>query len=332
MVTRALAAPSPLNIQPWMVRFPAPARIELCIDPGRVLPVLDPDFRRILIAHGAFLENLDIAARDQGYRTDITLFPSGWPGVRLNFSEPVARIDLITDSTVKKDPLADVLSLRRTSRIPFSGGSIGQETLAELSDSYDQSAIPMGLLTDPGSRSAIAALLSRAMVIELSGEERFRELLSFLDPVGRPDRRAGCSLTNLGLSALSLIWLRLRMSLVSGDRRDALLKETLISCTRLQASTAAGFGWITTPGNLRVEQIMAGRAFERVALTAASLGLSFQPMTQILSDYAGMEDLRNNLYEFLGIPETRTIQMLFRIGYARPVPGTPRYGIDAIIR
>ncbi|NYT21891.1 MAG: hypothetical protein GKC07_08865 [Methanomicrobiales archaeon] len=332
MVARALAAPSPLNIQPWMVRFPVPDRIELCIDPGRILPALDPDFRRIFIAHGAFLENLDIAARDQGYRTDITLFPSGWPGARLDLSEPVARIDLIRDTAVEKDPLAAVLFLRRTSRIPFSGRSIGQETLAGLSDSYDQSAIPMGLLTDPGSRSAIAALLYQATAIELSGEDRFRELLLFLDTTCRSDRRAGCNLTDLGLSSLSLVWLRLRMALVSGDRREALLKETLISCARRQASTAAGFGWITTPGNLRVEQIRAGRAFERVALTAASLGLSFQPMTQILSDYPGMEDLRNNLYDFLGIPRNRTIQMFFRIGYAAPVPATPRRPVGTVIR
>lgn len=332
MVAGALAAPSPLNVQPWTVRFPAPARIELCIDAGRILPALDPDFRRILIAHGAFLENLDIAARDLGYRTDITLFPSGWPGGRLDLSEPVAMVDLARDSTVAKDPLAAVLFLRRTSRIPFSKDGISPETLARLSDSYDQSAIPMGLLTDTGSREAIAALLHQATVIELSGEERFRELLSFLDAAGRSDRRAGCSLMNLGLSPLSLVWLRLRMALASGDRRDALLKETLITGARRQASTAAGFGWITTPGNLRVEQIRAGRAFERVALTAASLGLSFQPMTQILSDTPGMEDLRYTLYDVLGIPETRTIQMLFRMGYAPEVPGTPRYGVETVVR
>ena len=332
MVAGALAAPSPLNTQPWMIRFPAPSRIELCIDGRRILPALDPDFRRILIAHGAFLENLDIAARDLGYRTDITLFPSGWPAGRLDLSQPVAMVDLDKDPNVEKDPLAAVLFLRRTSRIPFSKGGISPETLARLSDSYDQSAIPMGLLTDPGSLKALAALLHQATVIELSGEERFRELLSFLDTTGRSDRAAGCSLVNLGLSPFSLVWLRLRMALAGGDRRNALLRETLITGARRQASTAAGFGWITTPGNLRVEQIRAGRATERVALTAASLGLSFQPMTQILQETPGMEDLRNNLYDVLGIPETRTIQMLFRIGYAPPVPPTPRYRAGSVIR
>ncbi|NYT16452.1 MAG: hypothetical protein GKC06_00360 [Methanomicrobiales archaeon] len=327
-----MTAPSPLNVQPWMVRFPAPGRIDLFIDPDRILPALDPYFRQILIAHGAFLENLDIAARDQGFRTDIAVFPSGWPGVRLDLTDPIARIDLVEDNTVENDPLGAALSLRCTSRRPYRDSGISPGALTQLSDAYDQCFIPMGVLSDPGSRSTIASFLEQATVIEFAGEERFRELLSFMPVTRNEHRRDGYGLSHLGLSPPSRFFARLRMALLPEERRDAFLKETLIKLARQQAATAAAYGWITTTGNLRVEQLNAGRAFERVALTAASLGLSLQPMNQILSDCPGIEDIRQEFSGFLGIKETRTIQMFFRIGYAAQVPRTSRRPVEDIIR
>jgi nitroreductase len=332
LLSRALNAPSPLNSQPWMVRIPSPARIEVFTDPGRVLPALDPDFRQVLIAQGAFIENLAVAAGDEGFSTDITPFPAGWPGARLDLSAPVAQIDLVGDPGGKGDPLAAALPLRRTSRRPFETSGISHETLTCLSESYDQSAIPMGLLTDAASRPVIAGLIEQAMVIELSREERFQELRSFLTISGNKSRQDGYGLPHLGLSSLGQAGLRIRFAFRSGNRRDAVLKETLVRQASRQASSAAGFGWITTTGNLRIEQLNAGRAFERVALTAASLGLSLQPMTQFLADYPGMEGLRNAVHEFLGIPGTRTIQMFFRMGYAPPVPQAPRRPVGVITR
>src|SRR5512136_1237982 len=87
----ALKSPSPLNIQPWYITFPAPKRIDLFIDPERILPRLDPSYHQILLSFGAFIENLDIAAREYGFRADVTFFPAGWPGKLLELDKPVAR-------------------------------------------------------------------------------------------------------------------------------------------------------------------------------------------------------------------------------------------------
>jgi hypothetical protein len=332
LVSRALNAPSPFNIQPWIVRFPGPARIELFADPGRILPELDPDFRQVIIAHGAFIENLDIAAGDLGFSTDITPFPAGWPGPRLDLFAPVARIDLARRPGPGGDPLAAVLPLRRTNRRPYKPSEISTGTLTRLAESYDQSTIPLAMITDTGSRSVLAGFVEQATAIALSDEGRFRELRSHLDIPARRPRWDGYGLSHSGLGLLSQAGFRLKSAFLSGEQRENLLKETLIGLSRLQASSAAGFGWITTIGNFRVEQLNAGRAFERVALTAASIGLSLQPMTQLLADYPGMEDLRTELHEFLGIPGSRTIQMFFRMGYARPVPHAPRCPVDVIVR
>jgi len=54
-------------------------RIVLSIDHSRAARALDPLGRQVFISCGAFIENLDIAAREFGYRADIDLFPAGWP-------------------------------------------------------------------------------------------------------------------------------------------------------------------------------------------------------------------------------------------------------------
>ena len=332
LASRAGTAPSPLNTQPWLVRFHGPARIELFTDPARILPALDPDFRQVIIAQGAFIENLDIAAGALGFSTDITFFPAGWPGTSLDLSAPVARIDLARSPGKESDPLAAALPLRRTNRRPYEPAPISTGMLTRLAESYDQFAIPLGMITDTGSLPVLAGFIEQATALALDDKRRFREIRSFLDIPGTSYRQDGYGLSHLGLGSLSQAGFRLKYAFLSGERKEILLKETLIRLSRLQASSATGFGWITTTGNLRVEQLNAGRAFERVALTAQSIGLSLQPMTQVLADYPGVEDLNSALHEFLGIPASRTIQVFFRMGYARPAPQAPRRPVDAFTR
>lgn len=52
-----------------------PHTITLYCDLARLLPQTDPWSRHVLMSHGTFLELLDLAARAQGVRADITLFP-----------------------------------------------------------------------------------------------------------------------------------------------------------------------------------------------------------------------------------------------------------------
>ena len=47
-------------------------------------------------------------------------------------------------------------------------------------------------------------------------------------------------------------------------------------------------------------------------------------LQQLLADYPGMAGLRSVLRDLLGVPDTQAVQMLFRMGYARPVLPTPR--------
>jgi hypothetical protein len=55
ILSYAILAPNPHNMQPWLVDLRQPKQIDLYCDRTRLLPQTDPFFRQISIGHGAFL-------------------------------------------------------------------------------------------------------------------------------------------------------------------------------------------------------------------------------------------------------------------------------------
>ena len=62
-------------------------------------------------------------------------------------------------------------------------------------------------------------------------------------------------------------------------------------------------------------------AYARLQLTAQSMGLAVQPLSQVLEEYPEMEALRTRAHAGYA-PAGETIQMLVRVG--RPTKDVPR--------
>ncbi len=77
ILAHAILAPHSHNLQSWLVDLRQPGEIALYCDRTRLLPETDPFSRQIMMSQGTFLEVLDLAARQQGLRADIQLFPNG---------------------------------------------------------------------------------------------------------------------------------------------------------------------------------------------------------------------------------------------------------------
>jgi hypothetical protein len=327
----AAAAPSLLNSQPWQVRIPASLRTEIFLEPTRLLPKLDPTCREAVISIGAFIENFDLACCHAGFSPDITYFPAGWPEPRLDVEAPVARVDLKPEGCPVEDPLFGYLTSRRTNRRAYKRSEIPEDCFGTLAGSFETEPAPisLGYTTHAGLKDEIAGHLVKALEVELSDPLRFREVASWIRCSSGKGRGLSTGITcrQLGVSALSAWYIRLTMS-IGNSRKDEVLRRTLVSLARKQARSAAAFGWISTKENHRVGQLRAGRAFVRVHLSAAATGLSLQPMTQVIRDYEDMREMRKEFQEMLGIPETHTIQIFFRLGYAGPSPPSPRLSPD----
>jgi hypothetical protein len=321
----AVAAPSPLNIQPWRMIRKGPLVLDLFLDTERLLPRIDPTSRQVYISSGACIENLEIAAREAGFRAEISLFPSGWPGTSQSPDQPVARIALADDDTGGSDPLFSCLHTRHTNRRIYTSKEIAQETYSALASAFDLEFTSFGFSADLSFREDLAGYLVEAAETELSDPDRLAERLShvrILDQTGNA-RKEGYGSAALGLYGITGWLSRLRIRMLSSASKNRSTKDLLIRLTQKQAESAAAFGWIATNGNSRYDQVRAGRAYERVHLTAALHDLSLHTMTPILESYPGMEVPARKLRNLLAIPDTHTIQMLFRLGYSHPgsLPG-----------
>ncbi len=113
-----ILAPNPHNLQPWIADLRNPDEIALSLDPDRFLPATDPFGRQILMGAGAFIELLALAAADRGHRADVILFPKGEPGKNIDGRE-FARIRLVPQPDIKRDPLFKHVPARRTDRRTF---------------------------------------------------------------------------------------------------------------------------------------------------------------------------------------------------------------------
>ena len=121
------------------------------------------------------------------------------------------------------------------------------------------------------------------------------------------------------------------------DRRETEADSTdfgaqAVKITTDQANSAAAFGWITTPTNNRLDQLLTGRAYERLNLKATELGLAMHPMSQVLQEYTDMTTLQGQFLGLLDVAEGHTVQMLFRLGIAEPVSHSARRRLTDIMR
>ncbi|MDD1715987.1 MAG: hypothetical protein LUQ01_03215 [Methanolinea sp.] len=334
VLSHALLAPSPHNTQPWKVEFRGRNRILLFVDKARLLSHCDPTARQAIISHGAFLENLDLAAKAFGNRADIELFPDGWPGMNLPLASPVASVDLEPDLRVIRDPLFDLISSRHTNRRIFERRDVPIPLAGDLTASYDFSYVPLGYTGDPDLIASIAELVTSAMKCELADRGRLQETLTYFRFTDKEVRasRDGLGLAQSGYGILFRFLIRtLILSRKRAEMQDSPFPRMAVKSTGNQARSTGGFAWLSTKENYRLDQIRAGRAFQRIHLRSTALGLSLQPMSQILEDCHEIADLKRDLFECLGMPETHTVQMLFRVGYASPVPPCPKRNLRDIL-
>jgi hypothetical protein len=335
VLSYAILAPSPHNTQPWIVEFDGDLRMRLFIDTKRLLPESDPELRQVCISHGAFIENLELAARNFGYRTDVELFPGRWPESRLEVEKPLATVELTEDSTIDKDTLFFQIIERETNRRTFQDRPIPPERISKLFEACDSIFVSTGYVSDRAICEDLADFVLKAMEIEVSGQERMAETLQYFrfNNEEIEQFRNGFGIAQSGITGISKkIAEQFLISREKAELSGSSFGHETLKLARKQAFSAPAYGWISTKGNTRMDQVKAGRCYERICLKAAELKIAIQPFSQILSDYREMSDLREELCEFIGISGSHTLQMFFRVGYAEPVPHTPRRPSGEFIR
>jgi hypothetical protein len=331
----AVLAPSSHNSQPWAVEM-TPTGMKLFVDRSRLLPASDPPARQTHISQGTFLELLEIAARQFGYRAEIDYFPEGEYGNTTVDDRPVAAITLQPDPKAVPDPLFAEIPRRQTNRRAFSlHQPVSAAELAAIRSAPGGDNISWRITDSEAERQAVAGICKEAMAIEVSSSERNRETATWFRFSDREleEKRDGFGLAQGGSEGISK-WFVETFVLNRSRAADpaGAFARGAIDQTGVQASSAPAFAALISSTNTRLEQVLLGRAFARIHLTASRLGLAMQPLSQALEEYPQMASLQMRLKQTLKVADGQTVQMLFRLGHAVPTKFGPRRDVAALIR
>lgn len=326
----AILAPNPHNRQPWLIRLAGTNEAIITCDLDRRLPRTDPFDRQITIGFGCFLELARMAAAQRGWRLETALFPDGEPSPRLS-AGPIARIRFIAEPGIEPDPLFSGIALRRTAKVPFDMTRLlSQRELAPF-QAMARAGHTILASNDPALVAELRSLTWRAWMIEARTARTWKESVDLMR-IGRSEIEAnpdGIALSGAFIEAAALAGQISRASLA--DPTSSAYKAGVDKYRPMLEATPA-YLWVTTPGNIRADQIAAGRAYVRANLAATLAGLNLHPVSQALQEFPEMAAEFGGLHQRLGIAAPDRIQMLARLGYGAPVDKSVRWPLEAKIR
>ena len=152
----ALTAPSPGNSQPWRFLL-GDEHVDIFTDPGRALPVRDPEGQQRIIAGGAALGLLRVALRALGLGETTTLLPGDHPDL-------LARVALSGSviATPEETWLLQAAPKRRTHRGLLAARPVRERLLQRLQDVARDSDAELLVLGSSRQRAALAARVDAA--------------------------------------------------------------------------------------------------------------------------------------------------------------------------
>lgn len=314
----AILAPNPHNRQPWLVELVGEDAFDLRCDLDRRLPHTDPFDRQIAIGLGCFLELFRMAAAAKGYRADIDAFPDGEPQPRLD-GRRVARVTL-REMPAEQDPLFSAVFDRRSTKEPYDTNQpVDAEILAKLMANSRH-----GGTVDAGTVERLRDMSWRAHKVESLTPRTMQESVDLMR-FGKAEIEANPDGIDLGGAAFELMNITGMMTRENiGDPTSTSFDQGLKMYDNM-LHTAMGYVWLTSPGNSRFDQIVAGKDWVRLNLTATQKGLAVHPLSQALQEYAEMETLYQDLHRALCVAEPSRVQMFARIGYGPEIGPSPRW-------
>ena len=320
----AVLAPNPHNLQPWLVRLDDNDGFTLFADTDRKLPETDPFDRQITIGLGCFLELARQAAASMDYALELALFPEGEPEQRLD-TRPVARARLVRKE-VTPDPLFTQVPYRRTCKEPFDLARPVAATSIDTLALSTVNGVHCSGSTDATETAKLRDLGWRAHLVEMRTKRTLKESIELMR-IGKAEIEANPDGIDLGgamMDLLKLGGLLTREQLADPDSQA--YAQGLAMYAQIFEDTPA-FMWLTTSTNTRAAQVRAGHAWVRMNLAATAQGLSLHPVSQSLQEYVEMADLFTEVHTLLKVPQGHRIQMLGRVGYGPSVKPSPRWPV-----
>lgn len=286
----AILAPSVKNTQPWIFKVGGDS-VQLYADLERRLPVTDPDCRELFISVGCALENLLVAAEHFGLQFDVSYSSQG------EADELVATVGFAPGGSGLSSPARagihfEALHQRHTDNGVYRADDVPANLRQQLQACAVDSDIRLDLSDDQLFCRWVDELTTEADRTEFASPEFRRELAQV---IGQGSFGEGGLMSQVA---------RLLISRWDIGQAVALQDRALVE-------SAPVLGVVIAADDTRPVHVRTGQLFERVWLTATSLQLSMQPMSQTMRT----PELRIAVADLL--PTSGWMpQHLFRLGYS----------------
>jgi len=302
-------APSKHNTQPWRFVVRNGTAVEVWADPMRMLPLTDPHRRELVIACGAAVQLICVAALAVGREPTVTLLPDASGSLLARVTEAGPH------ETVGFDlAMLAAVAVRRTDRGPLDATRLPPALPFRLQTEAALLGTSLRLVIREGDRATLAHLVERAD--RLLGQRGVvdRELVPWLREPGdhRPD---GVPTDHTRGAAASA-----RAEFV---QRDFSTPHSRPGHDRLDPDHPL-VAVLCTPEDDVHDWLRAGRALAAVLLESAVEGAAASYLNQPVEEPAMRAELRNQL-ALPGVP-----QLVLRIGRGGVVVPTPRRQSDEL--
>jgi nitroreductase len=308
----AVLAPSRHNTQPWFFEIEGD-ELRVYMDRSRKLPAADPDGRELVMACGAALTNLRLAAAHFGHATSVELIGPARPDGLL----ARVRLEERSASTPQVEEMFRAIPARRTNRLPLDGREppVGLVT-ALLREARVEGAWLRAV--DDAERRGVAEIVAQAGA-EIWASSRYRAELAGWTRSNGTSRRDGVPGWAHGMSDAAALLRPLLVRLTDPSRNEA-------DRDRRRVLSARALLVLSTPRDGIEEWVRAGEALQRVLLRATAAGLFASYFSQPIEIPA----LRRRLGEALG--DRGVPQIVFRLGYGLEPRATPRRPVHEVLR
>ena len=327
LLRAAVLASSAHNTQPWLFRVSA-SDIALLSDSARTLGAMDPFHRELYISLGCALENVCIAAKANGLAPSVQLAPDEDSGF-------VARISLLP-GPAEVSELYRAIPERHTNRYAYSKREMVPSVLEELrraNDLTDLDLIWFSSIEEKRSFGDLTIAATEAIVADHEQSEASHKWFrSDWDDLQR--HKDGLSLDAAGLSETVAMIAKVLPSPSLNQANATFLKSTRDT----HVPTAAAFGVIAARDQFsRVQQLEAGRFWQRLHLMGTAMGIAMQPLNQAVerADRERRLSIAPRFTDALDelLPEGWHALMPFRAGYPEREPNrSPRRPAEEVVQ
>lgn len=289
----ASLAPSGHNAQPWRVEILKGDKWLLKLDHSRRLSVVDKYDREAKLSLGAFLENLELAAQNYGYKTEF-IIDDQTENIEINLREDQVKIISI-----------EQLEQRRTLRKNHLNKKISKKDLNYLIEDCSRTSF---YHNNTNESKIIEELIYNSNVKQIDNDKAQKELSEWIRWTNSEAEkyRDGLTPSSMELSEMEALFVRWFF-----DKEDVLsgsFREKSKEMVKEQLAYYGGWLVITSEDESFTDLIQAGKKFQKIALKSKNKKLALHPMMQIIEE-SNSEELRQEL----GIKDN--IQFIVRASY-----------------